>query len=68
MTIEQAKHIKELRCVDELTWRSIADECPELITNDMYNTLGRQQIGIRLCEDAMMLLNETYKINPEWNS
>jgi len=51
MTMEMAKRVRHLRCVEEDTWRAIAYE----IFED-----SNQLIGMRLCQKAEDMLGEDF--------
>lgn len=66
MTLEQAKEIRTLRCVDGYTWRSVARVVHNLGWFGEFTPPGNQIHGAALCEKAASLLGENGREWP-WN-
>jgi len=69
MTDDMAQFIKEKRCVEDYTWRSVArsfcEEYPKFAKE--YGLQPSNQIsGMQLCESAQIKLNENEQDN-NWN-
>jgi hypothetical protein len=68
MTTDMVEYIKKLRCIDDYSWRSVAQEfClkyPKFAAE--YNLYSSNQVtGMQLCEAAQKVLNE--KLDDGWN-
>ncbi len=63
MTQEQAAFVRNLRCVDDYTWRAVADTCSLEWSGDWGSN---QLAGMALCEKAAAMHGEDYMKEP-WN-
>lgn len=60
---ERADYVKQLRCVDGHSWRSVASHCNEKWQGDWESN---QIAGMYICETAADFLNEDAASEP-WN-
>ena len=64
MTREQAEFVKEFRVILGYSWRAVHQEWCDQYENNTIKK-GNQLKGIKLCNEAMELLNE--KVEDGWN-
>jgi len=65
MTAEQAAYVRRLRCVEDYSWRAVADTC-HLEWGGEWTPPDNQLMGMALCERAASFTGEDYMKEP-WN-
>jgi hypothetical protein len=65
MTAERAAYVRELRCVQNKSWRTVAGQaCLEWGSDGMWEPITNQIAGIALCVAAAELLGEDVRAYP----
>lgn len=58
LTLCQAKFIKSIRVEEGCSWRRVAEEFSKKYG---FDETSNQLIGIKLCKEAMLKLNESWR-------